>query len=314
MSFDTVPPEAHPSITHDAVEALLASQLPDLARLPLGERFDGWDCAMFRLGGGLAVRLPRTEAAVRFLLAETLWVPQLGLGWDFPHPEFVAAGEPGEGYPWPWAVVTWLPGLTALEVPLLASEGAAVGRAIAEVHVVAPEDAPFNDEQSIPLAARDAKTRERIARVAGLGGPALNGHRGERLDADAALALWEAGLEAEGAAASAGVVVDAVWSHADFHGGNVLSVDGRFGGIVDWGSMAACDPAVDLGFMYTLMPGEGVEAALAAYGEATGRMEDALLARVRAVAVNKCVGVALSDRPLPQAMAWRAFQALGVVK
>jgi aminoglycoside phosphotransferase (APT) family kinase protein len=258
--------------------------------------------------------LPRTEAAVRFLLAETLWVPQLGLGWDFPHPEFVAAGEPGEGYPWPWAVVTWLPGLTALEVPLLASEGAAVGKALAQVHVVAPEDAPFNDEQSIPLAARDAKTRERIARVAGLGGPALNGHRGERLDADAALALWEAGLEAEAGVASAGEVVGAVWSHADFHGANVLSVDGRFGGIVDWGSMAACDPAVDLGFMYTLMPGEGVEAALAAYGDATGRLDDALLARVRAVAVNKCVGVGLSDRPQPQAMAWRAFEALGVVK
>lgn len=309
MSFDTVPPEAHPSITHDAVEALLASQLPDLARLPLGERFDGWDCAMFRLGGGLAVRLPRTEVAVRFLLAETLWVPQLGLGWDFPHPEFVAAGEPGEGYPWPWAVVTWLPGLTALEVPLLASEGAAVGKALAQVHMPAPADAAFNDEQSISLAARDAKTRERIARVAGFSGPA-----GERLDADAALALWEAGLEAEGAAASAGVVVDAVWSHADFHGANVLSVDGRFGGIVDWGSMAACDPAVDLGFMYTLMPGEGVESALAAYGEATGRVDDALLARVRAVAVNKCVGVALSDRPLPQAMAWRAFEALGVLR
>src|SRR5690606_5528205 len=41
MSFDTVPPEAHPSITPDAVAALLATQLPDLAGLPLGERFDG---------------------------------------------------------------------------------------------------------------------------------------------------------------------------------------------------------------------------------------------------------------------------------
>ncbi len=309
MSFDTIPPQAHPSITHDAVEALLASQLPDLARLPLGERFDGWDCAMFRLGGGLAVRLPRTEAAVRFLLAETLWVPQLGLAWDFPHPEFVAAGEPGHGYPWPWAVVTWLPGLTALEVPLLASEGRAVGKALAEVHVAAPADAPFNDEQSISLAARDAKTRERIARVAAFSGPA-----GVRLDADAALALWEAGLEAEVGQASAGVVVDAVWSHADFHGANVLSVDGRFGGIVDWGSMAACDPAVDLGFMYTLMPGEGVEAALAAYGEATGRVDDALVARARAVGVAKALGVALSERPLTQAMAWRAFQGLGLVR
>ena len=302
MSFDTIPPEAHPSISPDAVAALLATQLPDLAGLPLGERFDGWDCAMFRLGGGLAVRLPRTEVAVRFLLAETLWVPQLGLGWDFPHPEFVAAGEPGQGYPWPWAVVTWLPGLTALEVPLLASEGAAVGKALAQVHVPAPADAPFNDEQSISLAARDAKTRERIARVAGTSGP-----DGNLLDPDHLLDIWQLGLESAEEPA-----VSVVWSHADLHGANVLSVEGRFAGIVDWGSMAACDPAVDLGFMYTLLPYEGVEAALAAYGEATGRLDDAMFSRARAIAVNKSVGLALSDRPLTQAMAWRAFEALGV--
>ena len=93
---------------------------------------------MFRLGDSLAVRLPRTASAVRFLLAETRWVPELGANWDFPYPEFPFVGEPGEGYPWPWAIVSWLPGDMAVDVPLLASEGPTLGRALAQVHALAP--------------------------------------------------------------------------------------------------------------------------------------------------------------------------------
>ena len=304
MSFDTVPPEAHPSITADAVLELVRTQAPEFAWLELGGRSEGWDCANYRLGEELMVRLPRTEHAVKFLLAETAWVPILGAEWDFPHPVFPFLGEPGAGYPWPWAIVSWVPGDMAVDVPLASSEGAALGRALAQVHQPAPPDAPLNDEQSIPMAEREERTLRRIAALADAGGP-----NGERLDAGAAREVW----------AAASAVPDPrrdqwVWSHADLHGANVLSLGGRFGGIVDWGSMAACDPAVDLGFAHSLTTADGVAAMLAEYGALTGRVDDALEARMRGIGLAKSVGIAMSDTPATKAMGWRGLDALGLVR
>ncbi|MGC4175870.1 phosphotransferase [Demequina sp.] len=302
MSFDTVPPPAHSSISVEAARALVESQAPEYAHLPLGQHYEGWDCAMYRLGGVLAVRLPRTADAVRFLLAETRWVPELSAGWSFPFPHFPFVGVPGAGFPFPWAIVSWLPGDMAVDVPLLASEGPTLGLALAEVHQVAPLEAPINVEQSIPMTARSEKVLRRVAVLGERGGP-----NGERLDTDAALALW----------ATASGIPDPdrsefVWSHADLHGANVLSMDGRFAGIVDWGSMAACDPAVDVGFAYSLMPGEGVASLMAAYGEATGRVDDAFVARARGIGLAKAVGIAMNAKPETLAMGWRALDALGL--
>lgn len=304
MSFDTVPPDAHPSITATAVRELLVTQAPEFAHLPLGARSEGWDCANYRLGDDLMVRMPRTEHAVKFLLAETAWVPVLGAGWDFPHPVFPFMGLPGAGYPWPWAIVSWVPGDMAVQVPLVASEGAALGRALAQVHLPAPAEAPLNDEQSIPMAARAERTLRRVQTLSEAGGPA-----GQALDAGAAREVW---------AAAQGIPdpprEDWVWSHGDLHGGNVLSLGGRFGGIVDWGSMAACDPAVDLGFAHSLTSARGVAGMLAEYGRLTGRVDDALVARARGIGLAKCVGIAMNDTPATRAMGWRGLESLGLLR
>lgn len=307
MSFDTVPPEAHPSITPDLVRELIAAQHPEFSYLDVGPRFDGWDAAMFRLGDGLAARLPRTADAVRFLVAETTWLPRISMEWNFPFPRFVARGLPGGAFPWPWAVVTWVRGDTADAVPLAADAGAAVGAALAQVHRAAPADAPINIEQSVPMASRTAKVRERVERLAAISGPG-----GGRLSAAACEALWLEALAAPEPGRDG-----FVWSHADMHGANVLSLGGvagqaAFGGIVDWGSMAACDPAVDVGFVYLLTSADGVAEALAAYGAATGRVDAAFEARARGVGLSKALNVALHPRPVSQAMGWRGLVALGV--
>jgi aminoglycoside phosphotransferase (APT) family kinase protein len=304
VSFDTVPPEAHPSITEDAARELVATQAPRFAHLPLGERSEGWDCAMYRLGDDLAVRLPRTAHAVRFLLAETRWVPELGAAWEFPFPHFPYVGVPGAGFPWPWAIVSWLPGDMAVDVPLLASEGPTLGLALAQVHKFAPSEAPLNSEQSIPMREREERTLRRVALLEERGGPL-----GEMLDGGAAREVWAAAVAVPDPPRQ-----DWVWSHADLHGANVLSLNGKFGGIVDWGSMAACDPAVDLGFAYSLMPGPGVAAMLSAYAAGTGRVDDAFVARMRGIGLAKCVGIAMVDRPATRAMGWRGLEALGLVR
>ncbi|UZN03094.1 phosphotransferase [Cellulomonas sp. S1-8] len=261
-----VPPDEVP-LTPDVVAALLAAQHPDLAGLPIGRRYAGWDMVMFPLGDDLAVRLPRHAAAVGSMASELRWVRQLGAGWTFPTQQVVRVGEPGDAYPWPWAVVTWLPGVTAAEVPLDASAGPELGRALAQVHVPAAPDAPHNGEQSIPLAARTdgvVAALAHVERTAGAWGLRLDRERAERLWADAL---------------AAPVDLPRSWIHADLHPHNLLSVDGRFGGILDWADIAGGDPATDLGFLWLALPAAGVAAALDAYGG----VSSATAARARGV-------------------------------
>lgn len=297
---DTGPPAAHRSITRATIAALIADQHPDLADLPLGERFDGWDMAMFRLGSDLAVRLPRVEAAVRSLRSEQRWLPLLGPAWSFPYPHLARAGEPGHGFPFPWAIVTWVPGTTADARALDASAGTAVGRAIAEIHAPAHPDAPYNPEQSLTLSERQADLDYAMAIVRDRVGP-----DGQRLDATAVMRNWELALDAAGPR-------ERRWAHADLHGSNLLARDGDFAGIIDWGKMAACDPAVDLAFLYSALPAAGVRDAIGAYREATGIVDAGLEQRIAGVAVSKCLLWATLDRPLNVTMAWRGLEALGV--
>lgn len=293
-------PDAHPALTEEAVRAMLAAQHPDLAELALGERFDGWDMAMFRLGEDLALRMPRTTQALGSLEAEARWLEPLSEHWTFPLPRVVRKGEPQFDYPWPWSVVTWLPGDLAVNVPLSVNGGHAMGAALAQVHAPAPPEAPVNVEQSIPMAERAERVEAMIATMADATGP-----EGEKLNVEAAHKIWDEAMAAPDP-------TELVWSHADLHGYNVISNNGELGGIIDWGDMAACDRAVDLGFLFTLMPADAVKAAWDEYSRQTGELDDAVASRARGIGLFMGMGLALWDTPATSAMGLRAMKALGI--
>lgn len=281
----------------DLVTALLTEQHPDLAGRPLGRRYAGWDMAMYPLGDDLAVRLPRRATAVGSMATELRWVRTLGAAWTFPTQQVVRVGEPGAGYPWPWAVVTWLPGVTAAEVPLHASAGPELGRALAQVHTPAAPDAPYNTEQSVPLVERAAGVARSLGRVA-----ADAASRGLVLDRERAERLWADALAAP-------VDVPRTWIHADLHPHNLVSVDGRFGGVLDWADIAEGDPATDLGYLWLALPAAGVRAAFDAYGG----VSDATASRAHGVGLALATGWTQLDDPLGAGIGWRALTELGVV-
>lgn len=294
---DHAPPDEVP-ISAELVSALVASQHPDLAELPVGRRYEGWDMAMYRLGERLAVRLPRRAVAVSSLESEVRWVRLLCPGWTFPTQRIERVGEPDAGYPWPWAVVTWLPGQVAASDPLDATAGPALGRALAEVHVPAHPEAPFNDEQSITLAEREPALLARLDQVA-----AAAPGRGQRLDRERADEIWYA-------AVTAPVDLPRSWIHADVHPFNLVSRDGAFGGIIDWADIAAGDPATDLGFLWLGLPAAGVAAALDAHGEGAS---PATRARAHGTGLALAVDFATWDTPATSSIGWRALGELGVV-
>ncbi len=141
-----------PRLHHDEVDIdaalahrLIAEQLPRHARLRLHRvASGGTENAVFRLGDDLALRMPMTPGAVGGLLKEIRWLALVAPHLSLDVPEVVATGEPAEGYPFPWAVVRWLPGEDAVTEPLVSlHEAAAVlGQFVAELQGIDMTGAP----------------------------------------------------------------------------------------------------------------------------------------------------------------------------
>lgn len=219
-----------PDIDEGLVRALVDEQFPRWAELPL-KYVDshGTQNVLYRLGDEWVVRLPRVPGVVPELAGARQWMPYLAARLPVPVPEQVAEGEPGHGFPWPWAVHRWLPGenpaVGRLARPdALAEDLAAFVTAMREIDTTgAPES-----YRSRPLAERADGTREVIRNLDGT------------IDAAAALAVWDEAVRTPGAARD-------VWLHGDLQPGNLLVSDGgRLASVIDFGCMGTGDPAVDL--------------------------------------------------------------------
>lgn len=106
------------TVSLEAVRALVEAQFPRWRQLPIRQmELLGTVNAIFRIGDGLAARFPLqagdVESTGRRLEAEAEAARELLGRTRFPTPEPVALGEPGPGYPLPWSVQTWLPGVVA---------------------------------------------------------------------------------------------------------------------------------------------------------------------------------------------------------
>ncbi|UBI39965.1 MULTISPECIES: aminoglycoside phosphotransferase family protein [Streptomyces] len=229
-------------------------------RLPSG----GTVNAVYRLGDELLVRLPLTEGGVADILREREWLPLLAPRLPVAVPEVLGAGEPAEGYPWPWSVYRWLPGRVPEEGALddavrLAADLAGFVAAMREVTL---PGTPPRAHRGGPLAALDAATRAAV--------DALRRFPEEGVDRDAALAVWE---DALGAPTRAG---PPVWLHADLMPGNLLVSGGRLAAVIDFGCAGTGDPACDLFPAWNLLP----SAARGVFRDALG-VDDAAWRRGR---------------------------------
>ena len=255
------------------VRQLLAAQMPALAALPLHRvASGGTENAVFRLGDELAVRMPLAPGAVGGLVKEVRWLPVLAAHLSLDVPEVVATGEPGAGYPFPWAVVRWLPGRDALSGGLvsLGDAARAIGQFVAELQDIDMTDAPAPGSEGFvrggPVGGRDAAFRAALADCAGL------------IDVERVSRVWDDALAApewDGAP---------VWLHADLIPGNVLVRNGRVAGVLDFGAMATGDPAYDVTAGWHLLDEHSRPAFLDAVGA-----DDATCRRARGLVVSGAV-------------------------
>jgi aminoglycoside phosphotransferase (APT) family kinase protein len=119
MTIGTKPP-AEAVIDAALVRALIDEQHADVAHLTLNDLGEGWDNRLFRLGEDFLVRVPRRAVAATLVEREQRWLPRLAPSLPLPIPVTLRAGRPGCGFPWPWSIVPWFPGRSALGAPLQA--------------------------------------------------------------------------------------------------------------------------------------------------------------------------------------------------
>ncbi|MFC6019950.1 aminoglycoside phosphotransferase family protein [Plantactinospora solaniradicis] len=268
-------PHAEIEVTAELVRDLVRDQHPDLADLPVRLGALGWDNQLWRLGDELAVRLPwATRDSDALLRKERTWVPALAPHLPLPVPVPQRFGEPSERFPRPWLITTWVPGTPADRAPVTRAADATESLAafLTALHQPAPDGAPAGRDRGGPLADRAEGVAKGLASAA---------ERGLIRDLDAVHAVWHDAVTAPEWTGPA------LWIHADLHPANVLTADGSFCGVIDFGALCAGDPACDLAAAWILLPDGAIDRFHAAYRPT---LDTATLRRARGWALWRALG------------------------
>jgi aminoglycoside phosphotransferase (APT) family kinase protein len=224
------------NVTVSTVRALVAEQFPEWAGRPVQPvDSSGTVNALFRIGDDLAARFPLEpgdpDRTRRGLESEAKATAELAAGTRFPTPEPVALGQPGAGYPLPWSVQSWLPGVVATDEDPGESEGFArdLAEFIREIRAISTRGRRFSGSgRGGELTSQDDWLETCFSRSRDL------------LDVPQLRRRWQV-LRASGRADSPDVM-----THGDLMPGNVLVADGRLAGVIDAGGFGPADPALDL--------------------------------------------------------------------
>jgi aminoglycoside phosphotransferase (APT) family kinase protein len=236
------------------VRRLLGTLSPAYDDLPLRPfEATGSTNALFLLGDGLLVRVPRQPGGTRTIEKEERWLPYVGAHLPVAVPEIVKVGQPAFGYPEKWSLVRFLEGdrpvVPALGQPprhQLATDLAGVVLALGTLEVpdTARTDPALEWYRGRPLAAMDDDMRA-ILRDS----RALVGHPDVTLDLDEVEAAWARTLRLP----EAERVTGPRWYHGDLNVENLLVRDERLVAVLDFGGLSVGDPSVDLTVAWQLL-------------------------------------------------------------
>ncbi len=243
-------PEAEVEIDEALVHDLLGSQFPDLADHRCRRLNEGFDNSLWRVGDNLVARLPRREMAVVPLQNELLLLPDVLERVSLHTPLPLRTGQPCDRFAWPWMIATWIDGVPGdeLELEHYGHTASTLATFLRQLHAPAPSDAPQNPYRGVPLVDRTTSLEERLPKVR------------DHVDIESTIELWHRALDAP---AWEGPLL---WTHGDFHPGNLVYRDGELVGVVDFGDLGAGDPATDLAGGLLSLPYDALDSFFAAYG------------------------------------------------
>jgi aminoglycoside phosphotransferase (APT) family kinase protein len=279
------------------VRALVDEQFPEWQDLPIRRvTSQGTVNAIFRIGDELAARFPLREGDAdstrRWLESEMQAARELAGRTRFPTPTPVALGEPGAGYPLPWSVQTWLPGV------------------VATVEDPGESDGFARDLAEFISGTRAIDTHGREFDRTGRGGD-LRSHEEwmetcfrnceHLLDVPRLRRLWRQFRELPRTAPD-------VMTHGDLIPGNVLVSARRLAGILDVGGFGPADPALDLVAAWHLLEAGPRQILHSALG-----CDDLEWERGKAWAFEQSMGAAwyyVDSNPIMSGMGLRTLQRI----
>jgi aminoglycoside phosphotransferase (APT) family kinase protein len=222
-------------VTVELVDGLVRTQFPDWSGLAVrAVPSHGTVNALFRIGDDLVARfpiLPGEAATIRQELDdEADAARRLRRMSPYPTPEPIAIGAPGEGYPLPWSVYSWVDGTIAYDAEVAGSTAFAedLARFVLALRAEPTEGRVFTGSwRGGVLTSQDEYIADGLERSRGM------------IDVDQLARLW-AELRT-----TPRTEPDA-WTHRDLMPGNLLVKDGRLAGVIDVGTFTVSDPAMDL--------------------------------------------------------------------
>ena len=220
---------------------MIADQFPQWAHLSIEPIIPGgWDNRSFRLGDNMLIRVPSALTYANKVEKEQQWLPRLAqhLFLDIPKP--LAMGKPSELYPWHWSVYRWISGETLADTNeidkfVLAKDLAEFLVSLQAIDTAGgPPSGEHNFYRGGSLSVYDAQTKEAINILE------------EKIESDAATALWETALVNTWKHPP-------VWVHGDVSAGNLLVRDGKLSAVIDFGGLCVGDPACDYAIAWTFL-------------------------------------------------------------
>lgn len=240
--------EGQQHVSEETAQRLIHEQFPQWKHLTVSSVTGaGTVNAIFRIGDDLSARFPlngEDPAQVNGALqAEAAAMAELSAVCPFPTPQPVVLGAPGEDYPLPWSVQTWVPGDVATPSGLQSSSRFTL------------------DLVALLRSLREAPTDGRTF--------AGRGRGGNLQDSDEwvarCLAKSEGLLPVEDLRELWGVFRELPPSgpdrmtHGDLIPANLLVERERLVGVLDGGGFGPTDPALDLVAAWHLLDGEARE-------------------------------------------------------
>ena len=227
--------EGQLDISVELATRLIRSQLPEFADVSVAEFLsEGTDNKLFRIGEEFVARFPIKQSDSDEMLTILRRAERSCLELNnyvlVDVPEIVAIGVPDFGYPLPWSVRTWLPGVTISNIDI-------------------SDSVPFAEEMAeFVLQVRSIPVGDRTFSGKGRGG-VLSSHDDwmeicfenseDLLNVPVLKGMWSEFRVLE-------PPEDFLMCHCDLIPGNILSMEGSFSGVIDVGGLKPADPALDL--------------------------------------------------------------------
>lgn len=230
-------------IDESLVQHLIATQFPEWRDLSIKSvKRQGWDNRTFHLGEHLLVRLPSDADYALQVEKEQRWLPKLAPFLPLSIPAPIAMGQPTSEYPWKWSVYEFLPGESANHASIdnLTDFATSLAEFLIAFQRIDATNAPSPGLHSFyrggSLSIYDTETRQ-----------AINALK-NKIDVAMITNIWEKALASIWK-------LEPVWVHGDISVGNLIVQNGKLSAVIDFGQLAAGDPACDLSIAWTFFKG-----------------------------------------------------------